>query len=247
MADLQAWENSVLGKVLDTDGLPKDKGQCSQVPISWAEDIFPGVTWAALLPEATYVEEWAGKSTKYFAWIANNPSDKNQLPLPGDILIFGATPAKGYTMTYENPGGHAAVCKSASISGYTIVEQNEPLGSGVHDGSFAWTLRPCLGWFRAINTIVSTPAPAPVAPHPAAAPVMSVNVDKQLVFPSSVHSWWVYNVGGPYDQAHHTHVLTKAAGLSYPIKRDLGNGLYVITTHDYGDVAVWGTAPLTIR
>lgn len=253
MADLQTWENGVLGKVLDTDNVAKDAGQCSQVPISWAEYCFPGIVHTKLLPAANGnggVDTWADRGTAYFTWIANNPSDRNQLPLPGDVIVFGATPAKGFTMTYENPYGHAAVVKAASVSGYTIVEQNEPVGSGVHDGSYPWSLRPALGWFRPnlpmAVTAPATPSPAPVA---AAAPVMSPNVGKTLVFPASVKSWWTYNPGGPYDDAHHAHVLSpsKFGGISEPITADLGNGIYVISTSSYGLQAIKVAAPLTVR
>lgn len=246
--DVQPWENSVLNQVLDVDGIKADEGECSQVPISWAQYLHPGVARAELLPQAgtgNGVDNWAGHSTKYFTWIANNPSDANQLPMRGAIIVFGATPAKGYSMTFKNPGGHTGVIKSASVSGYTIIEQNEPLGSGVHDGSYPWTLRPCLGWFVPVNQQAAAPNPAPA---PEAAPVVSPNVGKQLNFPASVKSWWVYAAGGPYDGAHHTGVLmpAKYGGYSKPILRDLGNGLYLIHTDSYGDVAVWGSAPLTV-
>lgn len=248
--DVQSWENSVLSQILDTDKLPKDKGQCSQVPISWAERLYPGVAWTQLLPEAEYVADWAGHSTKYLTFITNNPNDHNQLPIPGAIIVFGATPAKGYTMTYNNPGGHTGVIKSASVSGYTIIEQNEPVGSGVHDGSYPWTLRPCLGWFVPVNQVAAAPNPAPA---PAAAPVVSPNVGRTLTIPTTLKSWWVYNQTGPFDQSHHTGVLMPSKfaaefphGLTYPILKDLGNGLYLIHTETYGEVAIWGTAPLTV-
>jgi hypothetical protein len=241
MADLQAWENSVLGQHLDSDGVAQDAGQCSQVPISWAETIFPGTPWSDSLPAVGSdkgVNAWAGKSTQHFTWIENNHSDINQLPLPGDIMVFDATPAKGYGSTVKNPYGHTGVCKSASISGYTLIQQNAPsLGQGVNDTSYAWSFRPCLGWFRA--DAAAQPAPNP-APAPAAAPVMSNNVGRTLHLPKSISSWHVYNPDGPYDIPHATHVLDPAmyGGLDYPIVGDKGNGVYLIDTQMFGRVAI---------
>lgn len=250
MADLASWESSVLGQKLDSDGVKADAGQCSQVSISWAEALFPGTPWSQLLPESPAgVDEWAGKSTKFLTWIPNNPKDINQLPLPGDIIVFGATPAKGYASQFVNPDGHTGVVKAASVSGVTIVQQNAPqLGEGVNDGSYPWTDMPCLGWFRAVNAVVETPAPAPIVPAPAAVPVQSPIVGQFLNFPAAVKSWWTYNPGGPYDAAHHAHVLTPSVygGFSRQITQDLGNGVYQINTDSHGPQAVIAGAPLTV-
>lgn len=239
MADLVAWKNSVLNKHLDTDGIKDDAGQCSQVPLSWAEVVFPGVKWQDLLPEVGSdhgVKDWAGKSTQYFTWIENNHADVNQLPLPGDILVFGATPAKGFTNQFKNDFGHTGVCETASPSGYTLIQQNSPnLGEGVNDTSYPWNYRPCLGWFRPTAN-----HPVAVA-TPASAPIASNNVGRTLVLPKSIKEWHVYNPEGPYDVAHAIHILSPAqfGGLNYEIKADLGNGIYLIDTEMYGRVAIW--------
>ncbi|MGH7238165.1 MAG: hypothetical protein ACREGF_06540 [Candidatus Saccharimonadales bacterium] len=234
-----------MGQILAVDGVPADKGQCSQVPVSWAMAVFPGVAWSALLPEVGSnggVDEWAGKSTKYFTWIENNHADVNQLPLQGDIMVFGATPAKGYSNTFSNPDGHTGVCDSATPTGYTIVQQNAPnFGESVNDSSYPWKLNPCLGWFRAVNQPANvTPLPSPSTPA-APAPSNSINVGKNLNLPKTITQWHVYNVAGPYDLAHATHILdpAKYGGLSYVIQKDLGNGIYAINTQDFGQVAIY--------
>lgn len=241
MANFQAWKNSVLGQVLDTDKVAADKGQCSQVPISWAETVFPGISRADLLPSAGSggVDQWAGKSTKYFTWIENNHADVNQLPLQGDILVFGATPAKGFTSAFKNPDGHTGVCDTASSTGYTLVQQNAPnYGESVNDSSYPWKLNPCLGWFRAANQPAGA-VPAPANPVPV--PSNSVNVGRTLHLPASITTWHVYNPNGPYDTAHATHTLdpAKFGGLSYVIVADKGNGVYLVNTKDFGEVAIW--------
>ena len=244
MADFQTWKNGVLGQILDSDQVPADKGQCSQVPVSWAEYLFPGVKWSDLLPAVgsdAGVDQWAGKNTKYFTWIANDTNDVNQLPMQGDIMVFGATPAKGYASQFKNPYGHTGVCDTASPTGYTIVQQNAPnFGESVNDSSYPWKLNPCLGWFRAVNQPANV-APQPSPSTPVTQPANSINVGRTLNLPKSVSQWHVYNVAGPYDLAHATHILDPAqyGGLSYVIQKDLGNGIYAIDTQDFGQVAIW--------
>lgn len=237
MADLQAWENGILGQRLDTDGVKADAGQCSQVPLSWAKVLFPTASWSKLLPPLgsnVGIREWAGKSTNYFTWIDNNHADVNQLPLPGDIGVSGATPAKGFTDSFKNPDGHAWVFKSASPSGYTMIQQNGPnLGEGVNQASQPWNLIPVLGWFRDTNVNV----PVPVPPAPVASPM----VGKTIRFPKTDFYIPVFNIGGPYDKAHAIHALDPKLfnhELDYPILQDLGNGLYVINTQNFGKVVV---------
>lgn len=107
-----------------------------------------------------------------------------------------------------------------------------------------------VGWAEQLNghrvcQAVADPAPTP-SPPPAPAPAPAAPTQKYLNFPTGQHSFWTYNVGGPYDQEHHAHVLTKAAGISYPIVQDLGNGLVVIPTKMYGHQAVYAADPLTV-
>lgn len=233
----ESWKNSVLGKVLDTDGNKADTDQCTQVPLSWAITLYPGIKWTDMLAPVPAAKDWAGKSSKYFTWIANNKADVNQLPLQGDIMVFGATPANGSTDTFDNPNGHVGVCDSASPTGYTLVQQNAPKsGEAVNDTSYAWNYRPCLGWFRPVQQTVHT-APVPVPP----APVVSTNVGKTITFPEKDTFIPVYHVGGPYDGAHKLGGLDPALfhrPLGYPILADLGNGLYKVHSEDWGDVAV---------
>lgn len=246
MADFTAWKNSVLGQVLDSDGVKGDTGQCSQVPVSWALYCFPGKKWSDLLPAIGSdkgVDDWAGKSTQYFTWIENNHSDVNQLPLQGDIGVSGPTPSKGYSDTFTNSFGHTWVFDSASVSGFTAVQQNAPhFGDKVNDSSYGWHVIPVLGWFRAVNAVASAPVPAP-----SPAPTNSVNVGRTLHLPaknadgSPDSVWHVYNPNGPYDIPHATNILdpAKFGGEAFPIQKDLGNGIYLINTQDFGQKAIW--------
>lgn len=234
-----------MGKILDSDKVKADNGQCTQVPISWAQYLFPGTPWTQLLEPLGSnggAKDWAGKSTTHFKWIANDVSDINQLPLQGDIMVFGATPTKGYSDQFKNPYGHTGVCDTATVTGFTLVQQNAPnYGESVNDSSYPWKLIPCLGWFRATGQPANTaPLPSKATPPPAA-PTNSINVGRNLHLPKTIKAWDVYNVDGPYDVAHHIAVLdpAKYGGLSYVIEKDLGNGIYEIKTQDFGQVAIW--------
>lgn len=154
--DYQAWKASVLGKVLNIDGT--DAGQCTQVPLSWAEQQNPGVPWDTLIPPVVSAKDmFTHVATHYYTPIVNDHTNPNQLPIQGDIMVFGPTPEPGYVDTYDNPYGHTGVCDGATPQGYTLVQQNAPsFGSPVNVTSYGWHFRPCLGWLRAVR---ATPAP----------------------------------------------------------------------------------------
>jgi len=67
-----------------------------------------------------------------FNYIVNNPSDPNQLPSPGDILIhWGSLPGSG-------GHGHVSIIASCDSSSYTVYEQNWG-GMYVKRQSHPWT------------------------------------------------------------------------------------------------------------
>lgn len=248
--NIAEWQTDKLGQRLNVTG---DIGECSQVPISWAMFLYPGVKWQDLFPPVNSAKQMFDKfNDKYFLKIVNNHVDVNQLPMPGDIMVFDATPAKGYSNTYQNPNGHTGVCVSASPSGYTLLQQNSPAsnvydakgklikpGSGCNDTSFPWKYRPCLGWLRPRNLAPTIPVPP--------TPVTSGNVGKTIHLPaknadgSPDNSWHLYHEDGPYDYPHAIAVLNPAqfGGLDYQILADKGNGIYAIQTQMFGRGAIW--------
>lgn len=60
---------------------------------------------------------------QYFDKIANNTSDANQLPQPGDVIVWQAS--------FSPPYGHTAVVISADPTGPTVLEQNGNNPGGV--------------------------------------------------------------------------------------------------------------------
>lgn len=81
-----------------------------------------------------------------FQQIKNNPNDPNQLPQPGDWIVWGSTWGGGY--------GHVACAKTVDKNGFTSIEQNYVYHK-VTEQSHNWS--GVIGWVRYT-------APQPVDP-----------------------------------------------------------------------------------
>lgn len=66
-------------------------------------------------------------------------------------------------------------------------------------------------------------------------------VGKYLNLKPHMSSWRVYNQGGPYTTAYSIGSLAPAqfGGLSYRIRQEKGNDVYIIYTETYGLCAIW--------
>lgn len=174
------FKASVLGKVIGD-------GQCVALihnnAQAYTECLFPGVTWTSILPSVVGAKDLAGHSSKYVTWVVNDHSNAKQLPVQGNIMVFGATPAAGYTNTFANPYGHTGVCDSASSTGYTLLQQNAPnSGQAVNITTYSWKFRPCLGWFVIVPQVVQPNPVAPAVPKEApSAPVQTQTPDPHPV------------------------------------------------------------------
>lgn len=64
---------------------------------------------------------------------------------------------------------------------------------------------------------------------------------KTLYLPKSATSWRIYKQNGPYTVGNEVGKLapSKFGGLSYEIKGEKGNGVYLIDTKDFGRVAIY--------
>lgn len=224
----QSWKTSVLGKQIGD-------GQCvsliDDTPQSYVEKLFPNLNWTRVFGPVVGAKDLAGAANPaYLTWVANDHNNPNQLPPQGAIMIFGATPASGYTNTFDNPFGHDGVCENATSAGYALVQQNAPsTGSKTNVTNYPWKFRPCLGWFVLADTPIP---PVPPAPTPS----------KHTIFlPPTTGPWHLYNDNGPYTPSAAKGLLVPAdyGGLYYDIVEDKGNGVYVINTQMFGQGAIY--------
>lgn len=230
MSAYSDWKNAVLGanKVVGD-------GQCvsliDDTPQSYIEHLFPGVAWTTVLKSVNDAKDLVSAGNpQYLTWIPNDHNNANQVPSQGDIMVFGPTPAPGYTNTFNNPAGHAGACDNASAAGYALLQQNAPnTGSKPNITNYPWKFRPCLGWYHPVGTSVPTPAPAPA---PAA---------HTIFLPPTTGPWHLYNDNGPYTPSAAKGVLVPSeyGGLYYDIVADKGNGVYVINTQMFGQGALY--------
>jgi hypothetical protein len=225
----ESFKASVLGKVIGD-------GQCVSLVVNnsnaYIEHLFPGVSWPNIMPPVASAYQLAGKGNSYLEWIENDHADVNQLPEQGDIMVFGPTgPNLPYVDKYANPDGHCGICDSATPTGYELLQQNAPaFGAAANVTEYAWDFRPCLGWY---HPTISAPAPAPTTPAPEG---------QTITLPATTGPWHAYPVGGPYNP--NTPGLpelwpSKFGGLTYTIDANRGNGIYTITTQDFGQRDLW--------
>ena len=85
------------------------------------------------------------------------------------------------------------------------------------------------------DTGTAAPAPTPTAP------VVVSDSNKRLFLDATNVTWRVYHKNGPYVSGTEVGKLAPKAnnGLLYKVVRELGNGLYIIKTQDFGEVAIF--------
>lgn len=215
-----AWKVKALGlKIIGN-------GECVALVVNnsnaYIEALFPGVSWTSIIPPLAPPNDgakfMANKGNKYLQWVANDHNNPNQVPPQGAIGVFDATPAPGYSNTFNNPDGHTGVFDSASPAGYSLLQQNAPIPRAhVNITHYAWKFRPCMGWYIPIMPS----HPIPVSPHNA------------VTLPKTTGPWHLYRLGGPYNPSNSADVIvTFAAGTdrTFPIVNPLGDGLLVVNT-----------------
>jgi hypothetical protein len=145
-----------------TTGLDIDSSgdfDCVDIAKAYAQNLFPGVGWVTLVGYGNAKDLWGRINENYFTKIPNDPKDANQLPLPGDIMVFDKTPIAGYSNQFDNPYGHVGVCDTADKSGYNLLQQASGTGKKPWIGYAQWNYRKCLGWYR--PKVINQPAPQP--------------------------------------------------------------------------------------
>jgi len=227
------FKQETLGrKILTVQGITNPYGvECVTLAWAYADALWPGVSIKNTITLGNAATLFDNANPAYFNKIANNHNDPNQVPNQGDVMVFGGTPAAGYTNTFNNPDGHCGVCDSASPSGYSLLQQNAPYaGQSVNVTNYPWKFRPCIGWLRPVAP-VSPPAPVPPATH------------QTVHLPSSVPTWAAYRVGsqlrkGTSDQVG-SLMPAHYGGLDYAIQAWVGDYAVNIMTESFGEVTIW--------
>jgi hypothetical protein len=221
---------SVGTPILTVQGITNPYGvECVTLIWDYANFLFPSVSIKDTISIGNANTLLANANPKYFTAIRNNPTDPNQLPSEGDVLVFGGTPAAGYTMTFINPDGHTGVCQSATVSGYTLLQQNAPTGSGPNVVTYPWSLRPTLGWLHPAN---QQQQPAPVA-----------STGQTVTLPKDAGTWAAYHVGSLLRKGTGDQVGTLLPGVYGPLVYNIiswvGNYAVNVKTEDFGEVTLW--------
>lgn len=104
--------------------------QCVDVQLAWCDWLrvphFPGVPGAGW-HAGMYIPGWA--------WLANSP---NNIPQPGDVVIWGRSPTL--------PWGHEGVYLRGDVMHLITFDQNWPYNSPCHEQGH--TYGGVAGWFR---------------------------------------------------------------------------------------------------
>lgn len=149
MIDIVNFKNSVVNKTIDIDNAYGH--QCYDLAAKWIIDNNWGsgfyCAWSGGVKDLFYnFNEIYGIDRSKIELITNNPSDINQIPNAGDIVIW-------------NIGvyGHIGVCISSNIDTMETIEQNVGNGDGDgYDDRVIVKIRDysnVLGWVREIKNI----------------------------------------------------------------------------------------------
>jgi len=148
----QEFVKKWVGKSIDNDGYPIGATkQCTDLVATYIKEVW-GQPMSIVFPANAI--DIIDRHNDNYETIKNDFNDINQVPLQGDIIVFGATPS--------NPYGHTGIVDSANGQKVTVFEQNAGGGRGQGQGGDACTLRDhtywasagfgeVLGWLRLKN------------------------------------------------------------------------------------------------
>ncbi|QNK82608.1 CHAP domain-containing protein [Nakamurella sp. PAMC28650] len=131
--NLQSFEDQVVGRLVKSArGIT---GQCVSVSALWAEEN----GWKAVFGPTAY-SIWLNFRDPAYQVIANQAGPNGNHPNPGDIVFFDSR--------FGGGAGHTGVCKSADLNQVTLIEQNDPYGTGVHEKTYSYFA--LAGWFHPV-------------------------------------------------------------------------------------------------
>lgn len=130
-------------------------GQCVDLADFYMRDV-----WGIPPFFVTGAVDLFGHRPDLIEWIANNPHDANQVPLPGDMIIWHLDRLVGTGIN-----GHVDIFLSgrAGLDAFTGFDENWPIGSKPHPQ--AHTYEGVRGWGKRRHAVPPpVPAPAPKPP-----------------------------------------------------------------------------------
>ncbi|OMH30665.1 hypothetical protein BGP79_11950 [Tersicoccus sp. Bi-70] len=173
---MEQWLATAAGNRYDLDSV--GGAQCVDVPKA-AFEVLTGRSWRQGWPNAGNAKDMLDNaSAEWFTVIRNDPSSPSQLPLRGDILVFGPSQYRDGKGESLNPYGHIAQALTPVAAGSQVIQQDggTVLPDGQHPptavGWLNWAgdlgYGPVLGWlrFRPEKLAGATvPAPPPTMLH----------------------------------------------------------------------------------
>jgi hypothetical protein len=153
----QEFKNNYLGKKIDVD--QAFFNQCYDLPVQYWHDVYghylnvpydwPVCWWTGgVIDFFEHFNEMFDKSI--FQLIPNNPSDYNQVPREGDVIVFGKHPGNEY--------GHVSIFdRSTGPNQFVSLDQNymgrlDPVREVNHVYTGDSLYGPVLGWIRVIKS-----------------------------------------------------------------------------------------------
>lgn len=169
---VREWINLWNGRGIDEDGAYGN--QCWDLAAKYAKEMIgcprlptrPGGNGGA----KDVFEMFMAPLGQYFDRISNDPNNPNQVPQPGDLIVWGAPMGTLVENGVATAYGHIAVVVSASpgVSTVKVFEQVASVGNAT---LATRNYRYVIGWLSpktrpAFETAAPAPAPAPAAPVP---------------------------------------------------------------------------------
>lgn len=139
--NVNEWINLWTGKPIDEDGAYGN--QCWDLAQKYCREIIGCPRLPTRIGGNGFAydcyEQFLAPLPRYFNRIANNPANPNQVPLPGDLIVFK-----------NSLGGHIAVVIEAKPgnSFVKVFQQNAPVGHLPEVGNLSYD--GCLGWLAPI-------------------------------------------------------------------------------------------------
>ena len=232
------------GQTVNFDGIAADSGQCVQLVALWCQRIGLPVLYNNA---ADWWTAYGGEFEQHWLRIDNDPNNPNQLPSPGDVVVFnGQIPgSQGY--------GHIDIYnRDLGVGSWEGFDSNWS-GKYAHLVNHNWSY--VLGWFTPrhidppaapppIEAPINVEVPAPVPPPVEAPPLPYVPPAAPVPFPYDTTPYTIIKSIFGFDTATDAGNQANAkqsveAGDYFVYKRYPGNAQLINVTKTLGTAGTW--------